>query len=248
MTSLEKQRILVTGGGSGTGAAIAQRFASAGHEVVICGRRAHALASVADANPLIRAVPADVTDEGSVEDLFRQAGPCGVVIANAGAASSSPIGKTTLSEWNQMLAVNLTGVFLTLRAGLEQLPDGRGRLIAVASTAGLKGYRYVAPYVAAKHGVVGLVRALAVELGARDVTVNAICPGFIDSEMTQRSIDVITERTGRSADEARAALTSANPQGRLIEPGEVADLAYYLASDNARSVTGQALSLSGGET
>src|SRR5262249_21881708 len=155
----EGHRAVITGGGSGVGADLARGFAEAGAEVVIAGRRLDALQAVADGHRHIRPIVCDVTDEASVKSLFVQSGACDIVIANAGAADSAPFGKVTAAHWNAMIAVNLTGVFLTLREGLNQLP-GHGRLIAVASSAGLKGYTYVAPYTAAKHGVVGMVRSL----------------------------------------------------------------------------------------
>lgn len=240
------KRVLITGGGTGTGADMARGFAGAGAQVVVTGRRAEPLKRLAAANPSIRAVVADVTDEDSVAAMFAAAGPCDIVIANAGAAESGTLAKTSLEQWNTMLAVNLTGVFLTLRDGLRQM-TGWGRLISVASTAGLKGYAYAAPYAAAKHGVVGLTRSLALEVAKKPITVNAICPGFLDTEMTERSIANIMEKTGKSVDQARAALAAGNPQARLIRPDEVTATALWLCGDGADGVNGQAISLSGGE-
>ena len=244
--SLQGKRVLVTGGGSGTGADIAKAFAAAGASVVIAGRRAEALEAVAAASPSIHAVVADVTDEASVKALFEQAGACDIVIANAGNATSGSFARTSLADWNAMLAVNLTGVFLTFREALSRM-EGWGRLIAIASTAGLKGYPYVAPYVAAKHGTVGLVRALALEVAARPVTVNAICPGFLDTEMTERSIATIMEKTKRGRDEAVKALAKNNPQGRLFDASEVTAAALWLCSEGAKGINGHALAISGGE-
>lgn len=241
---LSGHQVLITGGGTGAGADLARGFAAAGARVVIAGRRAEPLRAVAGG--AIRAVQADVTDEHSVDAMFAEAGPCDIVIANAGAADSAPFGKTTLAEWNAMLAVNLTGVFLTFRAGLAQMP-GRGRLIAVASTAGLRGYPYVAAYTAAKHGAVGLVRALAQEVARRDVTVNALCPGFLDTEMTERSIETIMQTTGRDRAGALAALTAHNPQRRLIAPAEVTAAALWLCGPGSEGVNGQAIAINGGE-
>lgn len=239
------KRVLVTGGGTGVGADLAAGFAAAGAEVVICGRRAAPLKAVSERTGA-RALMADVTDEASVKALFADAGPCDIVIANAGAADSAPFGRTTLDQWNAMLAVNLTGTFLTFREGLAQMP-GWGRLIAVASTAGLKGYGYVAPYAAAKHGTVGLVRSLALELARRPVTVNALCPGFLDTEMTDRSVANIAARTGKSPDEARAVLAANNPQKRLIQPAEVTAAALWLCGPGSEGVNGQAIAIAGGE-
>lgn len=244
--TMQGRRVLITGGGTGVGADLARGFAAAGAEVVIAGRREAPLATAAATAPGIRAVTADVTDEDSVAALFASAGACDVVIANAGAAESAPFGRVTLAQWNAMLAVNLTGVFLTFRAGLAQM-TGRGRLIAVASTAGLKGYGYVAPYAAAKHGVVGLVRSLAQEVARRDITVNALCPGFLDTEMTDRSIANIMDKTGRSRDEARASLAATNPQRRLIAPAEVTAAALWLCGPGSEGINGQAIAIAGGE-
>ncbi len=243
--SLTGRHVLITGGGTGVGADLARGFAAAGARVTGAGRRIAPLEAVA-ARTGARAVEADVTDEGSVAAMFAAAGPVDVVIANAGASTSAPFGKVTLAEWNHMLAVNLTGVFLTFRAGLAQLP-GWGRLIAVASTAGLKGYGYVAPYAAAKHGVVGLVRSLALEVARKPVTVNALCPGFLDTEMTERSIANIMQTTGRTRDQALAALTAGNPQRRLVQPAEVTAAALFLCGPGSDAMNGQAVAIAGGE-
>jgi NAD(P)-dependent dehydrogenase (short-subunit alcohol dehydrogenase family) len=187
-----------------------------------------------------------VTDEASVAAMFRDAGPCDIVVANAGAADSAPFQRTTLAQWNAMTAVNMTGVFLTFRDGLLQMP-GWGRLVAVASTAGLKGYAKIAPYAAAKHGVVGMVRSLALEVAKGPVTVNALCPGFLETEMTDRTISVIVEKTGRTAEQARAALEGMSPQGRLYRSDEVTAAALWLCGPGSEGVNGQAIAISGGE-
>jgi NAD(P)-dependent dehydrogenase (short-subunit alcohol dehydrogenase family) len=191
-------------------------------------------------------VQGDVTEEASVKAMFAEAGAVDVVIANAGAADSLVMAKTSLEQWNAMLAVNLTGVFLTFREGLNQF-TGWGRLIAVASTAGLKGYAKVAPYAAAKHGVIGMCRSLALEVARKPVTVNAICPGFLDTPMTEHSVAVIAEKTGKTLAEARAVLEGLNPQNRLFQPSEVTAAALYLASEGARGVNGQCITIAGGE-
>jgi NAD(P)-dependent dehydrogenase (short-subunit alcohol dehydrogenase family) len=243
---LAGKRVLITGGGSGAGENLALGFASTGAEVVITGRRLAALQAVAAQASNIRAVQADVTDEASVAAMFAAAGPCDVVIANAGAADSAPMARTSLAQWNAMLAVNLTGVFLTLRDGLNQM-QGWGRLISVASTAGLKGYAKVAPYAAAKHGVIGLTRSLALEIAKKPITVNAICPGFLDTPMTDHSIEVIAEKTGKTLEQAKAALEAMNPQGRLIAPAEVTATALWLCGPGSQGINGQAISIAGGE-
>ncbi len=244
---------LVTGGGSGVGRAIALALAGAGVAVTICGRRAAVLAEVSAEDSRIFGIAADVTDEAAMAALYAKAqaerGPVDIVIANAGMAGSAPAGRTTLADWQHTLDVNLTGSFLTVKPALEGMTARRaGRIVFIASTAGLKGYAYVAPYVAAKHGVVGLMRALAAETAKTGVTVNAVCPGFVETDMLEESIARIVDKTGRSPEEARASLTRTNPQGRLIQPEEVAETVLWLCSEAAGSVTGQAISVSGGET
>ena len=244
--TLAGKRVLITGGGTGVGADMARGFAGRGAEVVIAGRRAERLEAVAKGHGLIRAIAADVTNEASVASLFANAGPCDIVVANAGAADSAPMARTTLAQWNAMIAVNLTGVFLTLREGLNQMA-GWGRLISVASTAGLKGYAKIAPYAAAKHGVIGLTRSLALEVARKQITVNAICPGFLDTEMTDHSIAVIMEKTGRDRAAARAALEGLSPQNRLFQPAEVTATALWLCGAGSEGVNGQAIAIAGGE-
>lgn len=238
-------RVLITGGGSGTGADMARAFAAQGHEVVITGRDAARLEAVAGG--LIRAVPGDVSDEDQVRRIFDDAGPCQVVIANAGIAEAAPFARTTLDQFSRIMAVNLTGVFLTFRQALPQMGPG-GRLIAVSSAAGLRGAAYASAYAASKHGVMGLVRSIALEVAAKQITANAICPSYLDTEMTGRTLDGIMAKTGRDRDAALAALTARNPQGRLIAPAEVTGAALWLASDAAAGVNGQAIVLDGGES
>ncbi|MCC5884169.1 MAG: SDR family oxidoreductase [Halomonas sp.] len=246
MSHLKGRRAVITGGGSGIGADMALAFAEAGAEVTISGRRREPLEAMAKRHPAITAEVADVTSEADMTALFERLGEVDIVIANAGAAESAPLARTELEQWQRMLDVNLTGVFLTLREGLKHLRDG-GRLIAVASTAGLKGYAYVAPYCAAKHGVVGLVRALAQEIAGRDVTVNALCPGFTETPLLEASVATIVAKTGQSPKQARAHLQSTNPTGRLIQPAEVTATALWLCGPHSGAINGQAISISGGE-
>jgi NAD(P)-dependent dehydrogenase (short-subunit alcohol dehydrogenase family) len=253
MNTLAGRHALVTGGGTGIGAAIATTLAHAGATVTICGRRLQPLRAVAAGHANIRAVIADVTDEASLETLYKQAETAGkpfdIVVANAGMAESKPAHKTSLDLWNRTLNVNLTGAFLSVKPALAAMRERRwGRIIFIASTAGLKGYPYVAPYVAAKHGVVGLSRALALETAAMGITVNAICPGFAETAMLSDSIDRIAETTKRSGTDVRATLAASNPQGRFIRPQEVADAVLWLCSAASAAITGQAISVSGGET
>jgi NAD(P)-dependent dehydrogenase (short-subunit alcohol dehydrogenase family) len=244
---------LVTGGGSGVGRAIALALAGEGVDVTICGRREAAIVETARGSDRIRPLVADVTDETAMAKLHEQAeaarGPLDIIVANAGIAASAPAARTTLADWQHTIAVNLTGAFLTVKPALAAMAKRKaGRIVFVASTAGLKGYAYVAPYVAAKHGVIGLMRALAAENAKTGVTVNAVCPGFVETDMLEESVQRIVERTGRSIEEARASLASANPQARFVQPEEVAAAVLWLCSESAGSITGQAISISGGET
>ncbi|MGL4812000.1 MAG: SDR family NAD(P)-dependent oxidoreductase, partial [Beijerinckiaceae bacterium] len=228
MSMLKDHHVLITGGGTGIGAAIARALAAEGAALSLLGRRIEPLQTLAQQLPRATGISCDVTDMDSLAQALAAArgahGPVDIVIANAGAAESAPFARIDAAQWQRMLAVNLTGAFNTVQAALgdvARLPVVAGtvrRVVFVASTAGLKGYAYVAPYVAAKHGVVGLMRALAVECASLPLTVNAVCPGFTETPMLERSVDAITVKTGRNAEEARAALARANPQGRLITP------------------------------
>ena len=242
---------LVTGGGSGVGKAVAEALAEAGVAVTVCGRRAEPLEALAAASRNIHAVAADITDEAAVAALYERAealrGPFDIVVANAGVASSAPAHKTSLEDWSRIIQVNLTGAFLTVRPGLAGMAARKsGRIVFIASVAGLRGTAYVAPYVASKHGVVGLMRALAAELLMTGVTVNAVCPGFVETDMLEESVRRVVEKTGRSTEDARRSFAEINPNHRLIKPDEVAAAVMWLVSDAAKSVTGQPIPISGG--
>ena len=245
--TLSGKHVVVTGGGTGVGADTAKTIAQEGAKVTIMGR--------SEAPLQAQNLPyqmCDVTDQSSVNAAFdatrANQGPVDIVIASAGAADSVPFEKMDANHLQAMLAVNLIGVSNVWQAALPDMKaQGWGRMIAIASTAGLKGFPYVTAYCASKHGVVGLVRALSLELAATGITVNAICPGFIDTPMLDRSINNIIAKTGMSENKAREALFQGNPQKRFLDTDEVAGTALWLCSNAARSVNGHALSLSGGE-
>jgi NAD(P)-dependent dehydrogenase (short-subunit alcohol dehydrogenase family) len=250
---LAGKHALVTGGGTGIGAAIALALAQAGAMVTICGRRNAELQASAARHDNIHAQGADVTDEVSLRQLYREAqaarGHFCIVVANAGVAESAPAEKISAAAWDAAIAVNLTGAFLSVQPALAVMREAKwGRVIFIASTAGLKGYAYVAPYVAAKHGVIGLTRALAIETAKAGITVNAVCPGFAETPMLERAVERIVASTKRSAADTRGTLEANNPQGRFIRPEEVADVVIWLCAGGSAGITGQAISISGGET
>ncbi|MBX9817733.1 MAG: SDR family oxidoreductase, partial [Burkholderiaceae bacterium] len=226
---------------------------AAGLHVTITGRRLDVLQALAARYPgQMQAVVADVTDEAAIAHAFAQAkasfGPVQVLVNNAGQAHSAPFLKTDAALWQQMLSVNLTGTFLCTQAVLQDMLAAKwGRIINVASTAGLVGYAYVAAYVAAKHGVVGLTRALALEVAKKGITVNAVCPGYTETDILRESIANVVAKTGRSVEEAHAEFAAGNPQGRIVQPQEVADAVLWLSGPGAASVTGQSIAISGGE-
>jgi NAD(P)-dependent dehydrogenase (short-subunit alcohol dehydrogenase family) len=253
---MQDKHVLITGGAQGVGLAVAERFLAAGAKVTITGRNKDRLAEAKQALGIVGSVltvAADVSDEAAVADLFEKAeaahGPVNILVNNAGISGSAPLSRMSAEHFDEMMAVNARGVFLCCRAAAGPMgKNGGGRIINIASTAGMKGYAYVAAYVASKHAAVGLTRALALELASKNITVNAICPGFIETPMTIQTIRNIVEKTGRSEEEARAELVKFNPQKRLIEVDEIATTSIWLAGDAARSVNGQVIAIDGGET
>jgi NAD(P)-dependent dehydrogenase (short-subunit alcohol dehydrogenase family) len=253
---LTGRHALITGGGTGIGAAIARALAREGAAISLAGRRPEPLKKVAGELPRAIAVATDVTREADCTAMAAAAraahGPVDIVVANAGVAASAPFARTSLAEWQRILDVNLTGAFLTAKVALADLtrPGGQEdairRMIFIASVAGLGGSAYIAPYCASKHGVIGLMRALAVELAATGVTVNAVCPGYTETPMLEASVANIEAKTGRSREQALAHLMSGNPQGRFVTAEEVAESVLWLCTPAARSINGQAIPLSGG--
>ena len=191
-----------------------------------------------------------MTDEDGTEAMFNAIGDVEIVIANAGAADSAPLHRTSTELWHRMIAVNLTGCFLTFRAGVQRLRDAKatwGRLIAISSTTGLSGHKYTSAYGASKHGVNGLVRITAAEIAGSGITANALCPGYLDTEMTERSIKNIVTKTGNSRENAIAVLSGMSPLGRLIKPQEVSKTALWLCGPGSDAINGQTIAINGGE-
>jgi NAD(P)-dependent dehydrogenase (short-subunit alcohol dehydrogenase family) len=253
---LEGRHALVTGAGGGIGAAIAAALAGAGARVSLAGRRPEPLRAAAARLPAGAAAAIDgfdVTDADAIAAGLERArtafGPVGILVNNAGVAPSAPFRETGLAMWSHVLAADLTSVYLVTRMALPDIESfgASGRIVNIASTAGLTGYPCVSAYCAAKHGVIGLTRALALELARSGVTVNAVCPGFTETPLIDRAVANIMAKTGRTEAAVRAELARANPQGRFVAPEEVADCVVWLASPGAASINGQAIAIAGGE-
>ena len=255
MSSLGGEHAVVTGAGRGIGAAIARALAAQGAKISLLGRSSGSLDKLAaelNGSTETCVAVADVTDGSALQAAFARAkerfGPVTILVNNAGVARSAPIHTGDDSLWEEMLAVNLGGVYRCIRCALpDMFQAGRGRIVNIASVAGLTGYPYVTAYCAAKHGVIGLTRSLAMELARKNITVNAVCPGYSDTDMVRDAVANIQAKTGRDEAAARAALTAHNPQGRLITPDEVAQTVLWLCSAGAASITGQSIAVAGGE-
>ncbi|ARJ68066.1 3-hydroxyacyl-CoA dehydrogenase [Magnetospirillum sp. ME-1] len=248
---LAGRHALVTGGGRGIGAAIARQLLVLGASVTITGRDQRRLDEAAAATGC-QGLAVDVTDPAAIRNGFVKAsealGPIAILVNNAGIAKAAPFARTDLALWNDILNTDLTGAFLCTQAALpHMLTAGWGRVVNVASTAGLTGMAYCAAYCAAKHGLVGMTRALAVELAAKPVTVNAVCPGYTETDIVEETIANIVAKTGRTRDEALAQLVASNPQKRLIKPEEVAEAVAWLCLPGSASITGQSIAVAGGE-
>lgn len=253
---LQGRHALVTGGGRGIGASIVRALITQGARVSMLGRTAATLERLAQelrsCGAQVFCVAADVARRESVDSAFTAArtmfGPIELLINNAGQASSAPITKRDDALWDHLLAVNLSGTYFGIQAALpDMLRGGYGRIVNIASTAGLTGYPYVAAYCAAKHGVIGLTRAVARELATRNITVNAVCPGYTDTDLVREAAAKISAVTGRKLEDALQAMTRSNPQGRLVQPDEVANAVAWLCLPGSESVTGQSIAVAGGE-
>ena len=259
---LHNRHALITGAGSGIGAAVALALAQQGCRLTLAGRSHEKLQHQAEAlraqvaHAAIVLAPLDITDPNAVQAAVQQAqgqlGPVNILVNNAGQAQSQPFVRTDATLWQQMLDVNLSGTFHVTQAVLPGMLDAAasgtpGRIVNIASTAGLMGYAYVSAYVAAKHGVVGLTKALALEMARKNITVNALCPGYTETEIVQEAVRNIVAKTGQSEEQARQALAARNPQQRLVQPSEVAQSVVWLCAPGSDAINGQAIAIDGGE-
>ena len=247
---LEQRHALVTGGGTGIGASAATHLNAAGAKVTVVGRRPEPLESI---RKIVggTAVQCDVTDREQIDRAFDEAraanGPIEMLIVNAGIADSAPFGKMTRDSWNRIIAVNLTAAFDCAQAALpDLLASEHGRLVFVASVAGLRGVPYAAHYAASKHGLLGLMRSMAAEFARTRLTVNAVCPGYVETPMTYQSIARVMEKTGRSEDQSRGAIENMNASGRLVHPDGIGTMIMTLCLPQSRDVNGAAVTIDGG--
>ena len=257
MTRLDGKTALVTGSGRGIGRAIASRLAQEGADVVVnygqhedeAQETLAQVVALGRRGTIVRADLAQVNEVRSlIEEGIRHFDGVDILVNNAGQAASAPIGRTSDELWQQMLAVNLTGTFLCARAALPgMLMAGWGRIVNISSTAGQRGYAYVSAYAAAKHGVIGLTRSLALEVASKGITINAVCPGYTETDLLRSSVDNVVAKTGRGVEQARAEFARHNPQGRIIQPEEVASAVAWLCGAGASAINGQSISVSGGE-
>jgi NAD(P)-dependent dehydrogenase (short-subunit alcohol dehydrogenase family) len=257
--SLQQRHAVVTGASRGIGAAIARQLAQAGAALTLIGRSRESLDKIAtelQAHTQVHIEAVDVTDDRGVQAAMQAAeaalGPIHILVNNAGQAISQPFEKTDLALWQSMLNINLTGTYTCTHAALPSMLKAAasgtpGRIIHIASTAGLKGYAYVSAYTAAKHGVIGLTKALAIELARKNITVNALCPGYTETDIVQAAIDTIVTKTGKTAQQARDTLAAGNPQQRLVQPEEIAQAVMWLCSEGSGAINGQAIAIDGGE-
>ncbi|MBO6797882.1 SDR family oxidoreductase [Maricaulis sp.] len=250
MSTLNGRTAVITGGGTGIGVACAKGLAAQGARVILMARNLERLEAAAAEIDGAKAIKVDVTDDASVAQAFGSAmadGPVDILVNNAGIAAASAFHKTSLEEWRRIQAVNVEGLFRCTQAVIgEMMRSDYARIVNIASIAGLRGGAYIGPYVASKHAVVGLTKSLSLEYAKTNMTVNAVCPGYVDTAIVDNSVANIMEKTGRSRDEALAELTKNNPQGRLIRPEEVAEMVTWLCSPLSASVSGQAIMIAGG--
>ena len=249
-SALQGRHALITGGGTGIGAAAAAHLAEAGAKLSLLGRRMEPLQKVAEAHGGI-ALGCDVTDPGQIRKAFDEArtlnGPIDLLIVNAGIAESAPFHKMTRESWDRIIGTNLTAAFECASAGMaDLLKSENGRLVFVASVASLRGVPYAAHYAASKHGLLGLMRSLAAEYAKTKLTVNAVCPGYVDTPMTDQSVARVSEITGRSEGDARGAITSMNASGRLVDPEAIGNVVAMLCLPLSRDINGAAITIDGG--